>query len=238
MFCCHFIRSFGQEAKTDRIDALELAEYAFERQHRLALFKPASEQQEVLKILVERRQDLTKMLVQEKNRAKSPLAKPVLKNIEAVLACLKLQIETINDEIDGVVASQKDYTEKREILLEIPGVGPVTANSLLALLPELGELDRKKIASLCGLAPHPKQSGNKTWYSRTKGGRRNLRPILFMAAMGASRTPTPLGDFHAKLIKKGKKPIVALVAVMRKIIVIANAKIRDHYHPNLLAKEK
>lgn len=100
------------------------------------------------------------------------------------------------------------------------------------MLPELGTLNRKQIASLCGLAPYPKQSGTKTWYSPTSGGRRNLRPILFMAAMGARRTKTPLSEFYERLINNGKIKMVALVALMRKIIVIANAKMRDQLSMN------
>jgi transposase len=100
-------------------------------------------------------------------------------------------------------------------------------------MPELGTIDRKKIASLAGLAPHTKQSGQKTWYSPTIGGRRNLRPILFMAAMGACRSKgTHLSNFYERMNTNGKKKMVALTAVMRKIVVIANARLRDEYYQN------
>ena len=112
--------------------------------------------------------------------------------------------------------------------MTIPGVGNITAAFFLALIPELGKLNRKQIASLCGVAPFAKQSGGKSFYRRTHGGRRNIRPILYMAAMGARRKKgSGLALFFEKLIKNGKKPLVALVAVMRKIVVIANAKIKE-----------
>jgi len=223
-----FIRSYGQKAKTDKIDALALATYAHERQATLKPFMASNSQQNTLKFLEERRQDLKQMLVQEKNRAKSPLYVTLNKSIIKVIKFLEKELIIINDEIDSIIRSNNIFLEKKKILLEIPGIGETTANSLLALIPELGHLDRKAIASLCGLAPYPKQSGTKTWYSRTNGGRINLKPVLFMAAMGARRTKTSLSEFYEKLIQNGKKKMVALTALMRKIIVIANARLRDY----------
>lgn len=224
----NFIRSFGKHAKTDSIDALALAKYGFERTEYLALYTPPSPQQQTLKLLVERRQDLTKMLVQEKNRAQAPLNGPIVKDIKKVVTFLEKQIQAISEDIETTIKTDPELVEKRLIILDIPGIGDITANALITHMPELGQLNRREVASLSGLAPHPKESGTKTWYRRTIGGRRNLRPILFMAAMAASKTKTPLGEFYRSLIKRGKKPIVAQVALMRKIIVIANAKIRDY----------
>jgi transposase len=223
-----FIKSYGQKAKTDKIDALSLANYAHERQVTLKPFKVCDSQQDSLKLLEERRQDLKQMLVQEKNRVKSPLYKSLVSDILKVASFLENEILLISEKIESIIRSNKIFSEKKKILLEIPGIGETTANSVLALIPELGHLDRKTIASLCGLAPYPKQSGMKTWYSRTNGGRRNLRSALFMAAMGARRTKTPLREFYEKLVQNGKKKMVALTALMRKIIVIANARLRDH----------
>ena len=100
----------------------------------------------------------------------------------------------------------------------------------MGLLPELGQLNRKQVASLCGVAPYAQQSGEKSRYRRTYGGRRNLRPVLFMAAMGARRKKgSDLSAFFERLEKKGKKPMVALVAIMRKIVVISNARIKEEF---------
>lgn len=110
---------------------------------------------------------------------------------------------------------------------EVDGIGEVTAIQLVSVFPELGKMNRRQVASLAGLAPHPNESGKKIGYRMTRGGRNNIKPILFMAAMGAARSKSKLGKFYKSLIARGKKPMVALVAVMRKIIVIANAKIKD-----------
>ncbi|OIN84319.1 transposase [Francisella sp. TX07-6608] len=106
-------------------------------------------------------------------------------------------------------------------------MGKATATSLLTLMPELGNLNRKQVASLAGAAPYPYESGKKIGYRKTYGGRADLKPVLFMSAMTASRSNGKIGVFYNKLVGSGKKKMVALIAVMRKIIVIANAKIRD-----------
>jgi transposase len=119
------------------------------------------------------------------------------------------------------------------VLQEIPGVGPIVSGALLALLPELGVINRKQIASLVGLAPYPYESGQKIGYRKTKGGRQDIRSLIFMSALTASRSKSRLGKFYQGLINRGKKPMVALTALMRKIIVIANGKLSDWYklHP-------
>jgi transposase len=223
-----FIRSYGQRAKTDKIDAISLANYAQERHKSLKPFQAHDSQQSKLKLLEERRNDLKQMLVQEKNRASSPLYKSLKDDILESIEFLENKISSITKKIDLIIRSNNIFFEKKKILLEIPGIGEITANSMLALIPELGYLDRKTVASLCGLAPYPKQSGTRVWRSHTTGGRRNLRPVLFMAAMGARRTRGHLAEFYEKLVNNGKKKMIALVAVMRRIIVIANARLRDY----------
>lgn len=109
----------------------------------------------------------------------------------------------------------------------IAGIGQTTAAQLAALMPELGTLGRRQAAALAGLAPHPRQSGSNDAYRRTRGGRPEIKQTLFMAALAAARHNPTLRDFYQRLKHNGKKPIVALIAVMRKIIVIANARIRD-----------
>ena len=227
----NFIRSFGKYAKTDAIDALALANYGKERGSRLPLFLPLDPIQEKLRLLAERRMDLTQMLVQEKNRAKAPLNKPLLPSISVVIKCLEEQLSDIGKAIDELTLENEELIKRKRVLLKIAGIGNITANALLALLPELGLLDRRKIASLAGLAPHPKQSGQKTWYSPTVGGRRDLRPILFMAALGAIRKrDSEFAEFYYRLIANGKKKMVAITAVMRKLVVIANARLRDELY--------
>lgn len=223
----NFIRSLGHQAKTDAIDAKGLALYGLERHQRLALHTLPTEAEENLKAMTQRRGDLKRMLVQEKNRLQAPLSTPIVKTIKPIIKSIEKQIEILTHQISDLVAQDTLLVEKKSELMSIPGIGEISANSLLSLLPELGKLDNKKIASLCGVAPHPKQSGSKTWYSRTVGGRREVRQYLFMSAMAASRSKGHLGQFYRRLIESGKKPIVAITALMRKIVVIANSKLRD-----------
>lgn len=225
----NFIRSYGQKAKTDKIDALALASYGAERHSKLKLFRPAESTQNSLKVLEERRLDLKQMLVQEKNRLKAPLNESLKPNIQAMIAAIESSMQDVNVQIEKLIAGSDTLKKKLQILREIPGIGDVTSKSLVCLLPELGHVDCKSVASLCGVAPHAKQSGTKIWYSRTFGGRRNLRPVLFMAAMAARNSKSLLGKFYENLLSRGKKKMVALVALMRKIIVIANARIRDTF---------
>jgi transposase len=133
----------------------------------------------------------------------------------------------LETEINQLIQADPDKQAKQVILQEIDGIGPTTSNSLLALLPELGNVNRRQIASLVGVAPHPCESGKSVGYRQTQGGRQTVRSILFMAAMTAARSKGRLGEFYRKLIARGKKKMVALTALMRKIVVIANAKIRD-----------
>lgn len=109
----------------------------------------------------------------------------------------------------------------------IKGIGPAVAAALLALMPELGSISGKQAASLAGLAPHPQQSGASDGYRRTRGGRAEVRPALFMAALVAARSNKALSEVYRRLVENGKRPLVAVTALMRKIVVIANAKLRD-----------
>lgn len=221
----HFIRSFGKLAKTDSIDAFGLAQYGYERHSLLELFQVNS-QQKLLK-LVQRRLELKQMLVQEKNRRQAPDQRELKKSFDMIIKALELEIETIEKQIDLIFKADPFLEEKKKVLKEIKGIGDIIATELIALLPELGIINRKKIASLSGLAPHPNESGKKIGYRSTKGGRSEIKPILFMAAMTAARSKSRLGEFYEKLIQNGKKKMVALTALMRKILVIANAKLRD-----------
>lgn len=221
----HFIRSFGRLAKTDAIDAQALAQYGYERQATLELFQVNS-QQKLLK-LVQRRLELKQMLVQEKNRRQAPDQKELRKSFDTIIKVIEVEIEVIEKEIDQLFKADSFLETKKKIIKEIKGIGDVIACELIALLPELGKINRRKIASLAGLAPHPNESGKKIGYRSTRGGRSEIKPILFMAAMTAARSKSSLGEFYTRLVKAGKKKMVALTALMRKILIIANAKMRD-----------
>lgn len=227
----NFIRSWGQNGKTDTLDAKALSRYGYERCDSLTVFQKTEKRQQELQLLTERRKDLVDMLVQEKNRYQAPLNKSLHSTIKPIIRCLEKQVDKIEESINKLISECEILSRKKKILLTIPGVGEITSISLLSLVPELGKLNRKQIASLCGAAPFPKESGGKKYYRRTYGGRRNMRPILYMAAMGARRKKgSSLAVFFDRLTKNGKKPLVALVALMRKIVVIANARIKEAFY--------
>jgi transposase len=221
-----FIRSLGTLAKTDAIDARALARYGQERHDRLQCWVPGDTEQLALHALVMARRDIVADKTAWNNRQKAPSAKAAYALIAPILTALDDQLAAINTAIASLVQSGHLATRAR-VLQAIPGIGAVTAHSIVALMPELGTLDRKQAASLAGLAPHPKQSGQTNAYRRVRGGRPILRQAMFMAAMSATRHNPALKAFYQRLIANGKKPIVALTATMRKLITIANAKIRD-----------
>lgn len=225
-----FIRSWGRLAKTDGLDAKALACYAAERYLSLPCYQPPSQLQSHLKALMGRRKDLLDIRVQEKNRLKAPghtLPERVKKSQQTLLAVLNEEIEAIDAEIEALQAENVDFSRQLETLTQVVGVGRQSALALLCYLPELGQLSGRQVASLAGLAPHPKQSGQKNGYRKTGGGRPAVRSALFMAAMSARMHHPQLKQVYQRLLENGKKPMVALIALARKLLVILNAKLRD-----------
>lgn len=225
----NFIKSFGNKNKTDALDAKALALYGFERCSRLDLFSPKSEQADTLYALVQRRNDLKQMIVAEKNRLQSPGINPIKESCQSVIDALSKQKDHIIAQIELLIKENSVLDSKKRILKSIPGIGDVVANELIALLPELGRVNRKQIASLVGLAPRANDSGKYSGYRSTGYGRSLVKPLLFLSAMAARNSNSELKTFYDNLISRGKKKMVALIALSRKIIVIANAKLRDFY---------
>lgn len=221
-----FIRSYGHQAKTDVIDAKMLARYSCERHVSLEVFVPSTPRAYELYELAQRRKDLKEMLVMEKCRLQSPRVSSIKKSIQKSITFLENSLKRIDDQIHQLVDEDETLKKKRETLITIPGIGKIIAQELLILLPELGTLTRRQIASLVGLAPIARDSGQVQGYRRTGHGRMGIKPSLFLAAMAARRSKTPLKNFYESLIARGKKKMVALTALMRKIIVIANARIK------------
>jgi transposase len=221
-----FIRSFGTLGKNDDIDARALARYGQERHLQLPRWQPADRQRAELAALVLTRQDMVESRTAWSNRRKAPGA--VTSLIDPVCQTLDEQIRAIEAAIETLLSSCTPLRQAIATLRTIKGLGPVTAPALIALMPELGTLDRKQAAALAGLAPHPNQSGARDGYRRTRGGRPEVKRLLFLPAMTAARHDPMLSAFYQRLINSGKKPIVALVAVMRKIIVIANARLQNY----------
>jgi transposase len=221
-----FIRSFGTLGKTDAIDARALARYGQERHPRLARWQPPEQQRERLQSLVRTRRDLVDQRLACKNRLSAPGAPAVRPDLDRLLACLDAQIAAIEADTQALVDAHQALHAATRTVSRLIGIGRVTAVSLLALMPELGTLTRRQAAALAGLAPHPRQSGAADRYRRTKGGRPEIRKVLFMAALTASRRDPKMSVFYQRLIANGKKPLLAITAVMRKLVVICNAMLR------------
>jgi transposase len=221
-----FIRSFGILGKSDTIDAKALTRYGTERRALLPLWRARDEERVRLQSLVLARNDLVRDRVAYENRRNAPGAEALRGTFDAVIATFESQIARLEAEIRALTESCEPIGKAVEALAGISGIGQTTAAALVALLPELGTVDNKQIAALAGLAPHPDQSGSQDRYRRTRGGRPEVKKALFMAAMAARRHNPELAAFFDRLVARGKKPIVALTAVMRKLVVIANAVVK------------
>lgn len=221
-----FIRSRGRLGKSDAIDARELAAYGLERWASLVLWDAPDPCQERLKALVRRRDDLVATRVAEQNRAKAPGASELAATFRAVLVVLERQIKRVDQAIQALMRTGP-LKHKCDVMTAMPGIAQTTAAALIAAMPELGAMDRKQAAALAGLAPHPNESGKKIGYRRMRGGRPAVRTILFMPAMQAACGRGEFAAFYKRLVEAGKKPILALAAVMRKIVVTLNARLRD-----------
>ena len=222
-----FIRSFGTLGKTDAIDAELLAAYGRERWPILALWTLPGPDQDRLQALVRRRRELIAMRVAETNRAKAPGAPGLAASFKAMLRAIEAQIAQVDRLIEALIAGSTSLSRRRAICAAMAGLSRQTAASLLGLMPELGSLSRRQAAALAGLAPHPNDSGTLKGYRRMRGGRRDIPAILFMPALCAARGKGEFAAFYKRLVANGKKPIVALAAVMRKIVITLNARLRD-----------
>ena len=222
-----YIRSFGNPAKTDAIDAAWLARYGLDRHATLARWQPPAPNQERIEALVARRNDLVAIRVQERNRLKGPRSHLIATDLKSHIRDLDRRITTIERRIEALIKADRIMADRATALRSVPGIGRLLAPMLLAMMPELGTLSRRQAASLAGCAPHPRDSGKANQYRHTTGGRRPLRPALFIAALAAARGNNQLADAYSALVKRGKPKRLALVAIMRKIITIANARLRD-----------
>ena len=219
-----FARACGLLAKTDKLDAQVLAVFGERVQPRR--YESKSEAGKHLSALLVRRRQLDEMLKAEQNRLRITSAS-LKSSVKRMIACLKAEKKALDKQIQQVVAEQAAWQEQTEILDSAPGVGPVTTATLLAELPELGKMDRKKIAALVGVAPMNYDSGKKRGYRKTKGGRGEVRSVLYMATLVATRRNPLIRTQYQQLLKRGKLKKVALIACMRKFLTILNAMLRD-----------
>jgi transposase len=219
-----FARASGLLAKTDKLDAFVLAEFGRKMQPRR--YEGKSEAEKQLSALLVRRKQLEEMLKAEQNRLRT-ISPSIRGSVERIIAILKEEKKHLEEQIQGFLKEQKVWQEQAEILDSAPGVGPVTTATLLAQLPELGKMDRKKIAALVGVAPMNHDSGKKRGYRKTKGGRADVRSVLYMSTLVATRYNPLIQSQYQQMLKRGKLKKVALTACMRKFLTILNAMMRD-----------
>jgi transposase len=218
-----FAKSMGRLEKTDRIDAELLALYA--ERAELKVQQLPDEATRRLRELCARRMDLLEMLDTERNRlehASSAVRSQIVSHIDY----LRKRLKRIERDIDGAVRSSELWRHQAQLMDSVPGVGPILRASALAWLPELGQLNRAEAAKLVGIAPLPDDSGKTRGYRRIAGGRGPLRKVLFMATMGAMLHNPHLRAYYDRLRARGKLHKVALVATMRKLLLILNAIIK------------
>lgn len=220
-----FADALGKRAKTDPIDAGVIARFAAAAGVKARPLADA--QTRLFADLVARRRQITAMIVAEEARLKRAGERQLKKSITRLLAALRRELEVLDAELDGQVRASPAWRIKQDLLASVPGIGKGIARTLIAELPELGSLDRRRIASLAGLAPFTRQSGTWRGKSFIAGGRSSVRAALFMGALVASRHNPVLKAFRDKLVAAGKPRIVAIVATARKLLTILNAIIRD-----------
>lgn len=216
-----FARAMGRLAKTDRLDARTLCDFAL-RVGPEPKPSPSEEQQELL-ALARRRGQLVEMRVAEQNRLAQARSAKVRKNVTSHINWLKKQISEVDRDIDRHLTDSKQWKKELPLLDSVPGVGRVTIATLLSQLDELGKLDRKKIAALVGVAPLSKDSGTQRGQRSCWGGRAEVRAVLYMAALAGVRFNPVLRQAYASLRARGKAHKVALVACMRRLLTWLNA---------------
>ncbi len=224
-----FARATGQLAKTDRIDAQVLAHFAEVIRPETRPLPDATTR--ALSALMTRRRQLQEMLTAEQNRllaaAVQDAPEPLRDQIGEHIDWLRHQIQELDEELTRQVRSSPLWREREQLLRSIPGIGPIASATLLSQLPELGQLDRKAIAKLVGVAPLNHDSGTVRGKRKIWGGRALVRAVLYMAALVATRHNPHIRAFYQRLLAAGKPKKLALVACMRKLLLLCNAIVRS-----------
>lgn len=220
-----FAKATGKLAKTDKIDALVIA--TFGQAVRPPVRPLKSEQEQDLADLLARRRQLLQMRTAEKNRLGSA-PKRIRKQIMEHIQWLENQLKDVDKDVQVLIRNSPLWQEKANLLASVPGVGKVTAATLLACLPELGKLDRRQIAALAGLAPFNNDSGKSRGRRRIWGGRAAVRTVLYMAVVTAIRCNPVIRNFYQRLRQAGKGYKVAATAAMRKLLTIMNAMLKSN----------
>ncbi len=221
-----FARAAGQLAKTDKLDAQMIARYA-------AVMKPPVQIEidkisRIIKALVARRRQLIRMRTSEKNRIEHALEKAIARSIKIIVKTIDREIEKVDKQLQDYIDNEPRLKQKETVIKSAPGIGEITAKVLLCELPELGRLNRRKIASLVGLAPMNRDSGQFRGKRITGAGRCEIRMQLYMPTLVAIQHNPVIKEFYQRLIANGKTKMVAIVASMRKLLVIINTMVKKN----------
>lgn len=217
-----FARYLGQSAKTDRIDARLIALYGL-RTEDLRLYLPPTPEEEALRALRKRRDELCEIVRMEENRAEHAMLPRVRRSIRQHAKALTQEIAALEEEVNALIEATPALAGKAALMRSIKGVGPHTASAVLAYLPEIGQLTKGEAAAIVGLAPYARDSGQQQGKRHIGGGRALVRKSLYMAALVAKTYNPALKRFADSLTARGKPPKLVLTAVMRKLIVLINA---------------
>ena len=218
-----FAKATGKLAKTDSIDSEVIARFGEAIRPEPRLIK--DEQARELDAVMVRRRQIVDMLTMEKNRLRCS-SKHVRKDLEAHIKWLEKRLQNVDGDLQKLIQQSDVWRANDKILQSVPGVGPVLSLALLAGLPELGQLNRKQVAALAGVAPLNRDSGFFRGSRKIWGGRAQIRSVLYMSALTAARCNPVIKAFHKHLIARGKKPKVALTACMRKLLTILNVMVK------------
>lgn len=221
-----FARALGKRAKTDPIDAAVIAHFA--EATGLVPRPLPDEATQMLADLVTRRRQIVEMIGAERQREQRTTAPRPKKSIARLIKALEKELASLDGDLNDAVRGSPVWRDKEDLLASVPGVGPVISRTLMAELPELGQLGRREIAALAGLAPFTRQSGQWRGKSFIGGGRTSVRCALFMGALVAKQHNPVLKAFFDRLVAAGKPKMVALIAVARKLLTILNAIMRDN----------
>ncbi|MBW4527743.1 MAG: IS110 family transposase [Phormidium tanganyikae FI6-MK23] len=220
----HFAKAMGRLAKTDRIDAEMIARFGESRNPEVTRLPEATIRE--LQALVARRQQVVELITMEKKRLHS-CESWVRESVNSVLSALETELKTLEARLAELSAKRPEWQEHLAILTSVKGIGTVISQALLVSLPELGARSGRTIAALVGVAPFNRDSGKLKGQRRIQGGRKELRSLLYMAALCAVQHNPVIRDHYQQLTKRGKAKKVALVACLRKLLVILNAMLRD-----------
>lgn len=219
-------RSAKKLAKTDAIDSEMIAHYA--QTYNLYAQTLPTQDEEHLKDLVARRQQLIKIRTAENNRLNKTRTPRVISSLKKIIKSLDSELQDLDQDIENTIKLNPEWHSKTKIMRQVKGIGPATACQLLAGLPELGQLNRRQITALAGLAPFNRDSGKFRGKRMIYGGRAAVRKSLYMAALVATHYNPAISNFYNRLLNNGKPKKLALTACMRKLLIILNSKLKNH----------